>query len=212
MDTKTAGPIIIQSNEVPNKKSKLPFSLSKTIFTVLGLVIVGELIWGGFYLLKAKESRPTNKVSTAISVPPSSTAQINLASAQADVKVGDTFDIDILITGNNSKVVGLDLSLKYDPNLVSVDTKSFLGGELFTEYLGFSNAGGFLKVSGLADPSVKLSGSQKFGRFIFKAKASGNAKFNIDFTPNNTKDTNIIDEKSGRDILDKVTGLTIRID
>jgi hypothetical protein len=129
--------------------------------------------------------------------------------------VGETIPVLVnLITGNHSSN-GVDIVLKYDPKLLTVDEKTgFSAGKIFVEYPGLkiNNSEGTIEVSGISSPnSGDFKGVGEFAVITFTAKSVGTAKLSLDFAKGSTIDTNIIDNQTGEDVLSSVGNLDLTI-
>lgn len=226
MDNQPATPIVIQTNPLPSGRNWLPTggipkSFPKIVFIVLSLVIVAELIWGAWYILRplpGQNIATLTKNPAALFTPAKPTAQINLESSKKDLKVGDSLIVDILVNTGGSATEGTDISIKYDPKRLSLSGTPdviFTKGSLFPEYLGQSvdNKLGIFKISGISNLTSKNTspGQGKFGSLNFKSIAAGKTTISVDFLPAKTTDSNVIDAKLSQDILDKVTNLEVMI-
>ncbi len=225
MDNQPATPIVIQTNPLPSGRNWLPTGIPKSfpkiVFIVLSLVIVTELIWGAWYILRPLpgQSIPAlTKNPAALFAPARPTAQVILSSTNSQIKSGDSLSVDITVNTSGRVTDGTDLVIKYDPKLLSLSGAAsaiFTKGSLYPEYLGQSvdSKLGIFRISGIANLGSKnnLLGQGKFGTINFNAIASGTTTISVDFKPNKTTDSNVIDRKLGQDILDKVTNLEVKI-
>lgn len=211
MDTKHAEPIIVQNSLMPKGKRFLPTSLPKTVFLILSVIIALELVWGAYYLLRPSQVDRSTSSAQALE-PVEKSATIRLISSKIKFNVGENVVVDVVVEGN-SRVVGVDLSLNYDPKVLSLEPSGFSRGSLFSEYLGavVDKQKGMFTVSGVSDPGVNLDGGKKFGTLTFKALGKGNAMLNIEFKEDVTTDSNVIDGRSSRDILGNVGNLKISV-
>lgn len=215
---KPATPIIVQGSQMPNgqnlwPKALTPTSLPKIIFILLSVVIVGELIWGAWYILKPTPLIGKIKNQAGFVTQKPTSATISLKTSQVELAVGDNLNVDIFINANGKPTTGTDLLIKYDPNFLSLTKTSFTKGSIYSEYLGQSvdNTKGFYRNSGLSPISSKKSTDGKFGTLSFKVLAAGNTKVTVDFKPGASNDSNVIDNKTSKDILDKVDNLEVNI-
>ena len=209
----TAQPIIIQTGagSAYNKNGlKLsPQGTMKIVFSILILVVVGEIIWGAWSLTRPIPKYLQPKESLAFDIKP----RLALASNKKIVKPGDNFRIDVLMLTGGKDITAADLVVTYDPNLVSMEgspSAIFTKGTIFSDYpLVDSKTPGVVRVSGVSElSSVGFKGIEVFGSLNFKAKKSGTAAINIDYEPGSTTDSNLTD-RTALDILGDVKGVTI---
>ncbi len=219
---KPAQPIIIQTSRGSSGgRNLLPsFSLERlprVVFIILSLIIVGELIWGAYYLTRPRPQIQTQKNLKLGFLPEKSSVEIALVSSDTSVSVGDNILVDVVVLGNVPDIVGLDLVLKYDKDRLNLEGSSlatFIRGSLFSEYLGESKQAtdGIFRISGISSsPIPSIKGGKKFGSLNFKAIKSGQAKIQIDFVKGGTIDSNVLNQEAKGDVLDKVTNLEVKI-
>jgi len=174
---------------------------------ILGLILLALLIGVYFLLIKENKIQPVNVNLSSNS--------IALSPSSGSFKVGQTFDTNILIDTGGKTIDGVDiLYLRFDPKILEVvdsDSKTpgvqIKQGTLFSMYLGntVDNSAGKISISGLVQPgSGGFMGSGVFATITFKAKAAGNAKVSFDFTPGSTRDANMAEHGTAKDILEKV--------
>lgn len=172
---------------------------------ILGLILLALLIGVYFLLIKENKIQPISLSSNSIALSPSS----------GSFKIGQTFDANILIDTGGKTIDGIDvLYLRFDPKILEVvdsDSKTsgvqIKQGTLFSMYLGntVDNNTGKISISGLVRPgSGGFNGAGVFATITFKAKAAGNAKVSFDFTPGSTRDANMTEHGTAKDILGKV--------
>lgn len=218
-------PIIIQKEQTEGggfSTPRFPGSLPKIIFIVLSLVIVGELIWGVWYLTKPRpqiKTRENNLIILEPQEPPA--VEVKLNSTTKEVRVGDTLKVDVVLSGEANDIVGMDFVLKYDPTVLSLPSPPpvFARGNLFSEYLGESvnSSQGIFSVSGTSIEPVSISEEEDededkiFGSLTFKALRSGNTLLQISYRKGSTTETNVLEAESGLDIIDKIGNLSVKI-
>ncbi len=218
-------PIIVQTGQISSggfRTPRLPASLPKIIFIVLSMVIVGELIWGVWYLTKPRPQIKTQGDKLIILEPQEQPAiEVKLNSKTKELRVGDTLKVDIVLAGNADGIVGMDLLLKYDPkslSLVSAPT-SFASGNIFPEYLGenINPSQGIFSISGTSIDPISISEEDDededkvFGSLSFKALKSGNTLLQISYQKGSTTETNVMQASSGLDVIDKIRNLSVKI-
>lgn len=189
----------------------------KTIHVVIfvGLVILVQAIWAyqTIITLSSESEQPRaitkstqNKISNVIS----------LVTAKNEFKVGEKIPVTVNIE-SNKKTAGLDLILKYDPNLLSIITTiaktPVVVGTIYEDYPvnKVDEKSGLIIVSGITNEATGVSPKGVFGTIVFQAKAAGNAKIFLEFTKGSTNDTNLIENQTANDILEEVRNLDLRI-
>lgn len=184
----------------------------KTIFIVLGIAAVVEIIFGIRSLISPmpSSSSPTTTNSQTITA-----GKIVLVSRRSEYKVGNTVPVFIRIYTGNHQTTGSDVILHFDPKVLeATSSAALLKGKIYSEYpklevdpkLGLIIISG---ISGLNKPN--FSGIGVLSTINFKAKTVGKTNLTLDFKPGSTTDSNVTDATSGKDILGSVTNLTLTI-
>ncbi len=186
----------------------------KNILILLGLVVLGEILWAAGVLYKTNTSTPAPKQTVSVQSKPT---QIELKSSQPSVKVGDKFIVSINISSDNL-TDGVDLIISYDPKLLSLETtgEKKIPVAVTTIYNDYPlNAveleTGKITVSGISTGQDGIKPNGLFGSINFVAKAVGLTKISLEFSPGSTVDTNVIERNTGKDILEAVKDIDITI-
>lgn len=180
----------------------------KLIFVVLAGVIVVELIIGARTLL----STPPGSSS-----PPTAqnlVAQMQLETETKQFSSSDEILVKVRMSTGGHQVVGADLVLEYDPQILEATPASFIAGSTFPDYSTpiIDRQEGTFRVSGMISPGQPAyNGSDIFGAVVFRAKATGSTLIKVGFLPNATTQSNLIDAQSGENILAQTKDLEIII-
>lgn len=192
----------------------------KKIIILVGVVIVIELIGAYFYMNRNTPPAKTTKSPTVSLAKPSSTepiVTIDLQSSKSSIKVGEKVEITAVIT-SPLPTDGTDLVVIYNPKLLKIvpdaKTKAPLKtGTLYDDYPSniVDEKNGRISVSGISlnDKSTPTIG--EFGTLTFKALASGPTVVVLEFVPDKTTDSNVIESKTARDILKGVKNVDLNI-
>ncbi len=131
-------------------------------------------------------------------------AVVSLSPAGGSFKANDSFDVNIILDSGGGKVGGVDVYLTFNQNVLNlVDIEN---GTIFSQYVGKSinNSAGSAAISGItSNKDNAFSSSDTFATLKFKAISAGTSEVKFDFTPGNTRDSNVVDFDSG-DILTSV--------
>src|SRR3989344_5273623 len=197
MDNQTA-----QTNpiEVPNPSSNMFKKLltRKTIFIILGFVVLGELIWAVSAIFNTPSVTPATPVKVSVATK-EKVVKASLTTEKAVVKVWEKLTVNLELS-SQGMADGVDMIIHFDPKLVSVDldadklpVKPML---LFREYpqnsLDPANPGRII-ISGITDQTGGTLAEGILGTMNFTAKAVGKATFRLEFIPGSTTDSNIIE-------------------
>lgn len=189
----------------------------RNIFIIVGIILAIELIWATWTLNKAApDVRSQTVVNPPIS-PKLSETVISLKTPNKNLKVGE--EVSVTINISSTKFTdGTDIILFYDPNLLSIVTSS--GGNLPAHVGGMysdypinkvDEKNGRIAISGISAIDGGVAAQGAFGFVTFKAKAAGKARLVLDFTPKSTVDSNVIEARTSKDILNRVENLEFEI-
>lgn len=197
-------------NLPPSKLSPI-----KVVFILLGLIIVGEVIWAisNFVSFSPAGQQNATVVSSKV-VSPKAAAQVTLSTDKPVVKVGEKITVVINVSANKL-TDATDLIINFDPSLLSVETqnqKAVVTGQIYSDYPvnSVDQTKGKITVSGITIAPGGVITNGVFGTINLVAKAPGSAKLSLEFTKDATTDTNVV-ESAGGDILESVSDLTINI-
>ena len=197
----------MENETLVNKIQKLP--ILRLIFIILGVVIFIEILIGlkTFFTPIKFVSKP--QVQTV-----NNQSSIGLSVVKQSYKLGETVPVVVKISTGGHLSAGVDLVLKYDPTKLEVSASSFVPGSIFDDYPKSKiEPNGVLRISGLISANKSgFNGEGEFGTINFSAKASGALDILLDFTPNLTSDSNMVEMGTNKDILQQVTGVKINIE
>lgn len=194
----------------------------KNILIIGSIIVLLEII-GGYVYLKyshAKNIQPV--VAEQQAVKPSAspiieitrkTAEIILETQDMNIKKGDNFSVNVLLDTFSNPTTASDLTIKYDPKfLASIKTTDpFSPSKLFqkTIFNKIDTKAGIATVSAVADFDSTFSGRGILTTIAFRAIKPGKTDVTVDFTPRETRDSNIVSEY--QDILESVQNLSLEI-
>lgn len=191
---------------------------NKKLLIIVGVVLAAELAWAGYTL-----TRPVPPANFKATTPPIQETGLNVTTASlslngpTSVIVGQSFDVDIMLEVP-IETDAADVIFNYDPALLEVvtfGTGAATTGTLYPNYPvnSVDSTLGRIVLAGATDPGAKaFTGQGTFATVTFKAKAKGQTTLTFEYTKGSTTDSNVVDSKQGRDILDKVTNLVLSIE
>lgn len=183
----------------------------KILFIVLGIIILGELVWAGWTLSRSNNATgPVTKLTFPVKASPTT---ISLTSEKSTIKTGDKTTVLINLSSTRS-TDGTDLIILYDPKVLSVNAQNPVTfGKLYDDYPlnKVDLSSGKIMVSGISNKKGGTIANGLFGSVEFTAKAPGKTKIVLDFTPGSTVDSNVIETSTGHDILQGVNNLELNI-
>lgn len=185
------------------------------IVIIIGLIILIQGIWA--YQTVTTLSTTSEKPQVVTSSNQNKISNIvSLVTAKNEFKVGEKIPVTINVE-SNKKTAGMDIILKYDPNLlaivVTISKTPVAVGTIYEEYPvnNVDQKLGLVTVSGITNEVTGVIPQGIFGTIIFQAKAAGNAKIFLEFAKGNTNDTNLIENQTAKDILEEVRNLDLKI-
>ena len=171
-------PVVITSDG--NKKS--PFKYSFVNPKILGAMTVLLLLIGGVgtgvYLIQ----QPQQTVSQAALSPVS----LNFQPSEIQITAGAEFSVDVFANGDNNQITGVDLSITFDPEILtlkSISPKGFLPKILVPPEI----ASGSASVSLGTEGSSGVTGSGVIASLLFETKPDSPPSTQISFDPTGTK-------------------------
>lgn len=206
MDQNPAQPIII---ETQNQKSSgsLVKILPKLLFLIIALVIVFEIYLGVKSLNAPKPKR--------VAIQPMTDGKITLTTPKSEYRVGERIPLSIRVFTGGNYVSGVDLVLKYDNKLIQASGSGIVASTgMFDEYplKQVDDKLGSIQLSGIVNSKSKgFNGGGVFANINLVARSKGSAKFTVDFKPGLTNESNIVDSRTGQDILSKVYDKVVTI-
>lgn len=188
------------------------FSGPKVIFLVLGVAILIEAIYAVKVLTAPLPTPPTSKATTAVA-PQLTGGSMSLSANKTELKIGDTVSVAVLFNSGGHTLDGADLIVKFDPKVLEVFKNGLLKGQAFDEYplLVVDQKAGLISISGINTVKKDLKGTGVLANIVFTAKAKGQTNLTVNFEPNSTSDSNLVEAGTAKDILEKVYNLGLNV-
>jgi len=122
-----------------------------------------------------------------------------------------TYQAEIALNSKDKQLVGADAYINYDPTMVEI--LSIRPGTAFPTYptADFSEKNGIITVSGIMPMRETFNGEDIMGIVEFKPISSGNTTLELDFAPGNTRDCNMVEAGTAKDVLGSVKNLSLTI-
>lgn len=191
------------------KTPQKSFPILKIIFMVLALAILVEVAVGLKTLLTPIKVVTKPQVTNTLS-----DGSITLGTINSSVNKGDLVPVTLSVSTGGHLVAGVDLVVRYDPNILEASSSAaFVKGDIFGDYPPVNNeTKGILRISGLVSADkLGFNGNGVFGTINFIAKSAGSTNISLDFTPNLTSDSNMVEVGTNKDVLQKVSNVTLNI-
>jgi len=134
-------------------------------------------------------------------------ASLSLSPATGDYTfaANSTYPVGIVLDSAGKSVDGVDVIIKFDPKKAQVVSTKVASTNLFQEFPQniIDNNLGQVRFSALTFNSRPVTGI--IGTFTFKPLAKGTVDFSFDFALGATKDSNIAEHGTAKDVLGSVT-------
>lgn len=162
---------------------------------------------------------------------------LSLQTEKSEYNLNELFEVNILVDSGKRKTAGVDIVLTYNPQILELQSKNqtanspaikektgakkqptqnpqdFLDTEFSSfdifPYIKIDAVNGKIYFSALSKPLKEVSGKGIVGSLTFKTKATDSTQINFDFQKGLTIDSNVA--FLGKDILDKVYGIDVKI-
>ena len=200
--------------------------MPKIILYLLVLLFLVSLGWGGYTLIQklttkelerlAQESRTQETESALekrefeISGQPKAVQEASffLTSEKEEIKVGESFNLQVWVNGQNEIVDGAEFIIHFDPGLVKIDEPQL--GAFFSLFYPFKKVDqeqGEIRVVALQDlEENKTLGEELVAEFLVTGLNKGQVDFTFDLEKTH------IACCGGQELLKKAAPLTIKID
>ncbi len=133
------------------------------------------------------------------------TASLSLSPASGSFSLGAAAPaVGIVLDSGGKSVDGVDVIINFDPKKVQVAGVKVATTSLFEQFPqnSIDNVKGQIRFSALTFNPRPVTGI--VGTFAFQSGFAGPVNFNFDFTYGSTKDSNIAEHGTAKDILGKV--------
>ncbi len=192
------------------KPPKAGLPILRIIFFIFAAVIAFELLMGAKTLLT-----PIKVIQKTPSTVVLSEGVINLSTLQSSYGVSETVPVAVKVSTGNHLTSGVDLVLKYDPVILEASSAALIKGSAFDEYpdVNIDSKNGILRASGVVSPAkLGFNGNNgDFGVINFTAISKGMTTISLEFSPNATDDSNMVELETNKDVLGKVSSVKINI-
>jgi len=136
-------------------------------------------------------------------------AQLWLLPTQVKIKQGEEVEVRVFLVSKINEVGGVDLVLKYEPELIKIVGNTIKPGTIFDYYRDriVDNRRGIIRISS----SGKFKGEGTFATFTIKGKEKGNGKIEI-VSPKTSADSTIVwDTQEKTNILGNIYNLSFEV-
>lgn len=187
--------------------------MNKKIIIILVIFVFIELIWAGFYLRAKTPLQPglskkeTQKADTETS--------LSFSPQNQTLTLNKPFKVKIMVNTNKQNASAVDTVISYDPKFLKTAEENITPGTIFPSYPLIKNdpQKGEIDITATTiDPKqTPFQGYDVFATIEFTPIKTGQTNLSFDFTKGKTNDSNIIEPKSIKDILEKVNNASYTI-
>ncbi len=224
MDPNQAANTVVNNLNQTVPQPASPSGKKKVFFVLLGIgvvILIGELVWAYLNFTNQAATSPVQNTQTvpnsAVVNQTNKNGTISLTAPKTTLKVGEKLTVTINASSSGALTDGTDLIITFDPKILTIETvgedkKPIVVSDVYSEYPSNSldpTKPGVITASGISSEQNGRAINGVFGSMIFTAKAPGKTTIGINFDPNLTSESNIIETKSGVDILNQVTNLEV---
>lgn len=158
------------------------------------------------FLTVSKRNSPSN-LATNQNLRTSATEQVvslSLLPTSGSFSLSQSPAVGVVLDSVGKSVDGVDVIISFDPKKVQVVGSKVAPTALFEEFPQniVDNVRGQIRFSALTFSPRPVTGI--IGTFSFKPKGPGQVNFNFDFTFGSTRDSNVAQHGSAKDVLGKV--------
>ncbi|OGE29599.1 hypothetical protein A2867_00355 [Candidatus Daviesbacteria bacterium RIFCSPHIGHO2_01_FULL_40_11] len=194
------------------EKIKNLFSGPKIIFTILGIVVLLEVVYAAKVLTSPTPSPPpTGKSRAGIQL---SAGKISLITPKTNYQVAEVVPVSVMIDTGSHTIDGVDLIVRFDPKALEATTAGLTKGGILNEYplMAVDAEAGLISISGTGSSDEGFTGTGQFATLNLRGKIPGRTSLTIDFIKEGvTTDSNIVDFVTSKDILGSVANLELNI-
>lgn len=185
-------------------------TVPKIIFTVLGIIVLVELILAvRVFFAPTPLPAPQAKNQTVIKA----VRKISLNTAKTAFSLNETIPVSVVIDTGSNEISGMDLIVHFDPKILDASTGAIVKGNIVDEYplANVDSKKGLISISGIEKEQNTFKGVGQFALINFTAKAAGKTSLTIDFIKGSATASNLVDAATSANILEQVNNLELEI-
>lgn len=189
-------------------KPKKIFTVPRIVFAILGMILLGEVIYAIRVLTSPIPAPPPRNISIQKPV-----GKISLTAPKISFSTKDVVPVSVMVDTGGQTVDGVDLIVHFDPKILEATSGGIIQGRIFDEYPAVSvdSKTGLIAISGIASLESSFKGVGTFAIINLRAKKPGVTSLMIDFEKGSTVDSNVVETGTSKDILEVVDNLELDI-
>lgn len=199
------------NSQINNQSGNRPGFGPKIIFIILGIVILIEVVYAVKTLTAPSPTPPSPSQPAVVKQPLS--PRISLTSSKLNYAVGETIPVIVMVNTGGKSVDGVDLIIRFNPQVLEVAPGGLSKGKIFSEYLLLSqdDKTGLISISGVSGVKESFIGQGEFALLTLKAKLPGKTTLAVDFQKGTTTASNLVESATSKNILESVDNLELNI-
>lgn len=181
----------------------------KIIFLILGVIVIIELVYFLRSLMMPVSTPPPLSKTSVVS----NVAKISLNVSKASFRVGETIPVAAVVDTGGKSISGVDLIIHFDPKVLEITQGAITRGKIMDEYpmISVDTKNGLISISGIDNLKNSFKGIGQLALMNFRAKTVGKTDLVIDFKKGATTVSNITEDKTSKNILERVDNLEVEI-
>lgn len=202
----TPPPIIV----APSKSFNV-FKWLIILISIILILILGYELYNGLKpLLASKANSNLSGSNSNINSAP----KIYLTTDKINFKVGENIVIKVILDSGNYKAQSFDAIIKFDPQVLIAPNLTAKTSPTFSLYpvANIDQEKGIVAISGtMGVDKPGFKGQSEIASFILQALKKGTTQISVEYSPNSTTKSNIIDQETARNVLQTTKSLEINI-
>ena len=152
---------------------------------------------------------PTSTLSPSPSPTTGPNATLKLVQESASV-LGKDFHVSVQID-TNSGVTGVDAVVLYDPSHLTIKSATALNLLYYAPPVSINSTKGIIRISEISNIGESFTGSGQLADLVFTPKLVGPSQIGFDYQAGSTRESNVIESQTGKDILSAPAPLLITV-
>ncbi len=185
-------------------------------FSLFFFIILLLIFLIPIYYLNVKRPAPGNQPVKTEATPTVSVEagrmQLQLDANTPSYTLGESIPVYIAANSAGKSIAGFDIVVSFNPELVGYETYNVSLPEFQSTVREQGNTISIVAFKKLSETGERILQDTKLATLTFKPKKPGVARFEIQFSPGSTKDSNLMtDEQGAKDILGTVKGVEVTV-
>lgn len=164
-------------------------------------------------LLTYRKNSQSNSLNNT-TVDQTSGPSLSFFPDKGDLKIGENFEVKIMIDTKGKEITGADAVIKYDPEYLEI-VGEVITGEIFPVYpiVNIKEDKGEIDITGTTvNPDQSLfTGSGQFASIIIKPIKAGQTPLVFEFSPGLTDESNLPEKGTSNDVLTNIKNAEFNI-